>query len=801
VQPADGPARRLAAAPQGWDVLPLPAIELSSDAHALQVNGAMAALSGLSAEALLGTGWFAVLSPDRRAALFDALAAQTDFDLEIRLLRHDRVKAWVDLSARWLPQSGSFLCLLQDRTPLQQAVQDAQAVASRFSLLADNVPVLIAYYESAGFTCLYANRQYAATFGLKPDAVVGRTFAQVIGEAAAAEIQPHVDTMLRLRRTVSYVRAVPGPAGRTRWLEVSLVPHLGSDGHPFGAFVLIADITRHREAEAAVRESEERMAKFMHATVEGIVFHRDGLITDLNAPMAALIGGTREQLLGRHVMEFVSPPQLARVQQVMAQGAELSYETEIVDLQGRPIAVEFIVRTLVRGGEKLRMTIVRDIRDRQAAQARIRQLAHHDTLTGLHNRGAFVERLEAELAHPSAPGIAALLFMDLDHFKRINDSLGHLAGDALLRTIGARIAELLPPHGAAGRFGGDEFVVLLPGLADREAACALAQRLRSTVQAPVPFHGRPLVVTPTIGIALFPDHGRDADSLLRHADAALYAGKAAGRDAVTVFEPSIAEAIDAETKLETELAGALRRGEFALAFEPWFARDIAELARQRPAAHAVRVVWHHPQRGVLEAAAFTQAGVSMRLLQQVAEWALRAATLGRVAGVLGPGAGIVLDTAGFHFGPSALLALADNMPAAETAAGPMWFTLAERQAADEPTVLPHVLAQLQQRGIGVLLSDFGAGGLGLARLRDLPLAGWCLDRALLQALPDDAAAAAIVQAQITLAQALGRLAVARPVMQDAQLRWLTAAGCHWLGGPALSRPAAEAAGRGAVAAG
>jgi diguanylate cyclase (GGDEF)-like protein/PAS domain S-box-containing protein len=800
VQPADGPARQLAAAPQGWDVLPLPAIELSSDAQALQVNGAMCALSGLGAEALLGTGWFAVLSPDRRAALFDALAAQTDFDLEIRLLRHDRVKAWVDLSARWLPQSGSFLCLLQDRTPLQQAVQDAQAVASRFSLLADNVPVLIAYYESAGFTCLYANRQYAATFGLKPDAVVGRTFAQVIGDAAAAEIQPHVDTMLQLRRTVSYVRAVPGAAGRTRWLEVSLVPHLGSDGHPFGAFVLISDITRHREAEAAVRESEERMAKFMAASVEGIVFHRDGLITDLNAPMAALVGGTREQLLGRHVMDFVAPAQQARVQQVMAQGAELSYETEIVNLQGQPIAVEFIVRTLLRGGEKLRMTIVRDIRDRQAAQARIRQLAHHDTLTGLHNRGAFVERLEAELAHPVAPGVAALLFMDIDHFKRINDSLGHLAGDTLLRTIGARIADLLPPQGAAGRFGGDEFVVLLPGVAGREAACALAERVRAAVHAPVPFHGRPLVVTPTIGIALFPEHGRDADSLLRHADAALYAGKAAGRDAVTVFEPSMGEAIDAELQLEHELAGALRRGEFALATEPWFEWDATECAPPRPAAQAVRIVWHHPRRGVMEAAAFAHAGVSTRLLQQVAEWALREATLRRAAGVLGPGEGLVFDVAGLQLGPATLLSLASSLPAAEATAGPLWFTLGERQAADESAALPHVLAQLQQRGIGVLLNDFGSGGLGLTRLRDLPLAGWCLDRALLHELPHDPAAAAIVQAQITLAQGLGRLVVARPVAQDAQRRWLAAAGCHWLGGPALPQAAFGAAGIGVIAA-
>ena len=807
MQPADGPARRLAAAPQGWDVLPLPAIELSSDAHALQANGAMAALSGLSPEALLGTGWFAVLSPDKRAALFAALAAQVDFELEIRLLRHDRVKAWVDLSARWLPQSGSFLCLLQDRTPLQQAVQDAQAVASRFSLLADNVPVLIAYYESVGFSCLYANRQYAATFGLQPDAVVGRTFGQVIGEAAAAEIQPQVDMMLRLRRTVSYVRSLPGVAGRTRWLEVSLVPHLGSDGHPFGAFVLINDITRHREAEALVRESEERMAKFMAASVEGIVFHRDGLVTDLNAPMAALVGGAREELLGRHVLDFISPSQRARVQQVMSQGAELSYETEIVDLSGRPIPVEFIVRTLVRGDESLRMTIVRDIRDRQAAQARIRQLAHHDTLTGLHNRGAFVERLEAELARRDTAGVMALMFMDLDHFKRINDSLGHLAGDTLLRAIGARIADLLPPQGAAGRFGGDEFVVLLPGLPDRAAAAAWAERLRAAVHGPVPFHGRPLAVTPTIGIALFPEHGRDADSLLRHADAALYAGKAAGRDAITVFERSMGEAIDAGLQLEAELAGALRRGEFALVFEPWSSGDGLAVRPALPGSatfltlQAAQVVWHRARHGVLDAAVFTQAGASPRLMQQVAEWALREMTLRRAAGALGAGAGIVFDSAGLQLGASALLALANSLPAGEAMAGPLWFTLAEHQAAEELASLPGVLTQLRQRGIGVLLSDFGAGGLGLSCLRELPLAGWCLDPALLRGLPDDAAAAVIARAQIDLAQGLGRIAVARPVTQEVQRRWLAAAGCHWLGGLARPQPAPEPAGQGVVTTG
>lgn len=543
VQPDEGPARSLAAAPQGWDVLPLPALELSSDAQALQANQGLAALTGLPTADLLGTGWFAALSPDRRTELFSALAAQQDFSLEVRLLRHDGVKAWVDFDARWLPQSGSFLCLLHDRTALHLAVQDARAVAARFELLADNVPVLIAYYETIGLRCVYANRPYADTFGVEPSAVAGRTFAQVIGEEAAREIQPWVDLMLKTRRTATYVRPKNDAAGRVRWLEVSLVPHLAGDDGPVGAFVLISDITRHREAEAAVRESEERMAKFMEASVEGIVFHKDGVITDVNAPVAALVGMAPEAMLGRHVREFIAPAQLPRVMQVMAEGIELAYETEIVDAQGRAIPVEFIVRTLLRNGEKLRMTVVRDIRDRLAAQARIRHLAHHDPLTGLSNRTAFVDALEAALAHPPPGGGVALLFVDLDRFKHINDTLGHLAGDILLREMARRLLAALPANGLAGRFGGDEFVVLLTGVADRTQALAQASGLHRALAAPVEVKGRLLTVTPTVGVALHPQDGQDADALLSHADAALYAGKLAGRDRVVAFEAAMVEPV------------------------------------------------------------------------------------------------------------------------------------------------------------------------------------------------------------------------------------------------------------------
>ncbi len=181
------------------------------------------------------------------------------------------------------------------------------------------------------------------------------------------------------------------------------------------------------------------------------------------------------------------------------------------------------------------MTIVRDIRDRQAAQARIRQLAHHDTLTGLHNRGAFVERLEGELAHPSAPGIAALLFMDLDHFKRINDTLGHDAGDQILKVFAEVIGQNVRGHDCLARWGGEEFV-LVCYQAPSEAAQAIGEKLRLAVaQHTFETQAQSLNVTVSIGVASG-KAGESFDKLFKRADVALYKAKAGGRNRVELAE-------------------------------------------------------------------------------------------------------------------------------------------------------------------------------------------------------------------------------------------------------------------------
>lgn len=251
-----------------------------------------------------------------------------------------------------------------------------RAELDRLRLLADNVPVAVAYYDAASFTCQLANRGYAAMFGFDDQDVVGLTFAQIIGEEAARQIQPQVEAMLQLRQRAAYEREVPGPDGRMRHVEVQLLPHVDERDELAGAFVLIADITRHRQAEISLRQSEERLAKFMQASAEGIVFHKGGFITDVNPPLLELLGYTLDEMMGRRTLEFVAPAERDKVAAVIAAGAEITYDSVAVHKDGRLIPVEYIVRTMEHQQSQQRMTIVRDRRDRVEAERRIQHMAH-----------------------------------------------------------------------------------------------------------------------------------------------------------------------------------------------------------------------------------------------------------------------------------------------------------------------------------------------------------------------------------------------------------------------------------------
>jgi len=662
-----------------------------------------------------------------------------------------------------------------------------RAEVAQFRLLANNVPVAIAYFEREGFTCRFANLGYAAMFGRDEQSILGLTFAQIIGEEAARLIQPQVDAVLHQRRGASYERQLPEPDGSIRYIEVNLLPHLGEAGGPVGAFVLIADITRHRRAEAALRESEDRLAKFLHASAEGIVFHKDGLITDANPPLLALMGGTLDELLGQPALDFVAPDQRDRVGAVMTAGAEVTYETAVLHRDGTRLPVEFIVRTMQHHGERLRMTIVRDLRDRIEARSRIHYLAHHDALTGLPNRAAFIEQVEALLPALQAAGSRlALLFIDLDHFKRVNDSLGHLVGDTLLQTIAQRLKHTLRTGDLVSRFGGDEFLVLLAGGTPLAAVQEVANKLLLAIGAPVDVEGESISVTPSIGIAVFPRDGASSDELIKHADIAMYHAKAKGRAACTFFEPAMAEAAYTELALESQLAQAIRDQAFVLHYQPQLSLQDGSVV-----GFEALIRWAHPDLGLLDPDAFIPVAESRRLMLPIGDWvlreALRQAAEWRASGLIA--VPVAVNLSSMQFQAQDFVDLVERRLAEAGVPGSaLELELTERMLMDELDAVQAALQRLRGLGVRIAVDDFGTGYTSLGRLKHLPVDRLKIDRSFVHDLPQDRGSAAIARAIIQMAHSLDLKTVAEGVENDAQRQWLREQGCDELQGFVAARP-------------
>ncbi|OWQ47432.1 hypothetical protein CDL60_08330 [Roseateles noduli] len=668
--------------------------------------------------------------------------------------------------------------------PPAGSAPSAEDQAAQFRLLADNVPVLIAVFDAATRTCRFANRQYARSFGLDEVSVLGRTFAQIIGEEASQEIEPHVQRVLRDRVSVSYERRLERRDGSPRWIEVNLIPYVppGSEAVT-SSFVLISDITRFREAELAVRDSEERMGKFMQASMEGIVFHRDGVMTDVNPPLCELVGYALEELVGRSALSMIAPDQVDTVRDVMMSGRETRYPTAILHRSGERIDVEFIVRTLWRNNERLRMTIVRDLRPHLEALARIQHLAQHDPLTGLLNRATFMERLRERLSQGNARR-AALLFIDLDNFKRVNDSLGHLEGDRVLQTVSERLRGGLRGSDLVARFGGDEFVVLLEDVHQRKDVQTVLNALLSVVEVPVQADGRDLSVTPSIGVAMYPEHGDSPEELLQHADTAMYLAKTAGRATYRFFEHAMAENAYADLVLETELAQALTADQFVLFYQPQVDARTGELV----GAEAL-LRWRHPERGLLTPDAFIVVAERHRLMLPLGEWvmyeAARQTRAWHERGVAAVPIAVNLSSMQFRLA-SFSKSVAHVLKTAGVPGEWLELELTERMLTEEIDRLPELLQTLRSQGLAISIDDFGTGYTALNQLIRLPLDKLKIDQSFVAVLPDDRGAAAITRAMVQMAKGLGMRVGAEGVRNARQWHLLAEWGCDELQGEVIA---------------
>lgn len=533
-----------------------------------------------------------------------------------------------------------------------------------------------------------------------------------------------------------------------------------------------------------------------------------GRFLNYHSPPRELLASPPESFLGRTVAEIL-PPDAARVflealHEADATGLSSGRQYELSLSRGQ-IWFELSIsrKEFEVGGNPTFIVLARDITERKEAEGRILKLAYFDTLTGLPNRLAFAERLEREIQRASHHGDKlAVLFLDLDGFKNVNDTLGHGAGDVLLQSVADRLGECRRPADVVARvdfteseidvarLGGDEFTLLLPNLRHPEHALGVARRIHEQMRRPFSLEGREVALGASIGIALYPDDGEDAATLLKHADTAMYHAKKQGRDNCQFYSAALTVEVMHRLDLESALRLALERNEFSLAYQPQL-----DLASGRIVSLEALIRWNHPERGAIPPLDFIPLAEENGLIVPIGEWVLRAACADAVRWRdAGHPLRVAVNLSTVQFRNSCLVdrigvILRETGLAAEL----LELEVTENVLMEDGDATRSTLETLREMGLRLSLDDFGTGYSSLSYLKRLPLHSLKVDQSFVRGLPEDRESLAIVRAIIALARNLGFSVTAEGIETLAQARLLCDLECERLQGFHIGEPVVAAA--------
>ena len=661
------------------------------------------------------------------------------------------------------------------------------ATHAQLRALTENVPVCLACLEVKNQRFVYSNARFARLMGREQAALIGMSFVEVVGEVIARSASPYVDKMLAERRSVKFEYCLPRVGQHALWFDVHLVPDMDAGGEISMCYVSMTNITAHRAATQRAHQAAERLRKFMEASTEGMVFHDGGKIVDVNPPLLRMLDYTYEELVGQSPLKFIAPDAQAEASAAISVSREATYDSVLLRRDGSRVPVQFASRNLVWNGVTVRMSIVRDMTERVADAARIHFLAMHDSLTGLANRTQLNERLGLLLEGAAAAHARlAVLFIDVDHFKRINDSLGHAAGDEVLVTFADRLKAVCGDSALLARLGGDEFVVVQKLSVSDDQTAAFGKQILAALAQPLSIQGRRMSVTASVGVALFPDDGRNSPILLKNADAAMYLAKSQGRATLRFFDASLSRAADQALTIETQLVEAIGNQEFELFYQP----QVREPDGALIGVEAL-IRWRHPELGLILPNQFIAVAEGLQLIVPIGQWvldeALAQVSTWRAAGWAAPRVAVNLSSAQFRAGDfveSVLQTLQRHQLCGEN----LELEVTERMLTQEGDDTAATLAALAAAGISVAIDDFGTGYSSLSHLRTLPIDRLKIDQSFVRELSDSRDCFAITEAIIRLAASLGMRVIAEGVETPEQRAILRQMNVYATQGFLIARP-------------
>jgi diguanylate cyclase (GGDEF)-like protein/PAS domain S-box-containing protein len=652
----------------------------------------------------------------------------------------------------------------------------------------DNMPHGICMF-GADKKLVLANDLYSTMYGLDPREIKpGATLPEILRARGASGCCPADPE----KYVADAFLSDPGyiinklPDGRTMAVSRGVMP--GG-----GVVAVHQDITAHLHTEQQLDETRQ----FLNSIIENIpiaVVVKDAVTRKfvlVNRAFEAMLGVGRNEVLGKTVFEIYQRQDAERIDASDsetlggAQGRRSNdYEVEMPGGQMRVLATSRIVARDAAGVARHLVVVIDDITERKRSEQRIAFMAHHDVLTGLANRLSIMDKIEEAVARHRRRGDSfAVLLLDLDRFKHVNDTLGHAVGDALLRETAARLKASLRETDVLARLGGDEFAIVQDRENNqREAASALAERIIDIISKPFLVEGNEVNIATSIGIALAPEHATSSDGLMKMADLALYRAKSAGRNGYRFFDPEMSLAASARHELESELRRAIQNDELELHYQP-----IVDTKSLLICGAEALIRWRHPTKGVILPDQFIPLAEETGMITQIGEWLMQTACSDAANWPVGIKLSVNLSAVQFrknNLFDIVICALAQTGLPPER----LELEITETALIESATECLPILRQFKNLGIAITLDDFGTGYSSLSQLLMFPFDKIKVDKSFTQNLTKRTECAAIIAATLTLARSLDIETTAEGVETSDQYRLLRLAGVTSLQGFLFQAP-------------
>jgi diguanylate cyclase (GGDEF)-like protein len=536
---------------------------------------------------------------------------------------------------------------------------------------------------------------------------------------------------------------------------------------------LALDLRDRRRTEVEA----DRMRGLANAAVEGLVICDGDIIVTANNSFSDLVGAGVDQIVGTEIEAHIAGEPQAR-------GSDEPVEADLRRMDGSEVPVELITRPVDFLGRPHRALVVRDLRGRKKAERHIRFLAHHDALTGLPNRASFAQTLDVELAGARSHGRRlAVLCLDLDRFKEVNDLFGHAAGDNLLKVVATCIAGALSQRQVVARLGGDEFAIIAPDLLGPTDAGRLAERILQEVNKQAGNSSASATVSASIGIAMYPDDGADREVLLNHADTALYRAKSDGRSTYRFFEASMGSEVRERRHLEHDLRHAVARGEMRLVYQPQTNVDTGE-----PIGFEALIRWDHPTRGSISPGLFIPVAEETGVILSIGEWVLRTACAEAASWLKPLRVAVNVSAVQLHKAEFPQL-LHEILVQTGLRAERLELEITETALIRDLNRALLTLRRLKALGVRIAMDDFGTGYSSLSNLRAFPFDKIKVDGSFIKSVNVNEQAATIVRAVLGIGRGLGLPVLAEGVEDAGELKFLKNEKCAEAQGYLLGKPA------------